>query len=162
MKRSSILPGLAFLSIIFGYPGAPSAADTAPAAAPADAKKVDWASMSFEQRKKLMKSSVLPELKKAFQSFDAKRYQKFTCATCHGDGATDGKFKMPNAKLPKLPSPTDRAAFAALQQKKPEAVKFMSTAVTPKVAQLLGLPEWSPQNPKGFGCYACHTSADAK
>jgi hypothetical protein len=162
MKRSFILPSLAVLSIALSFTGAASAADTAPAATPTDAKKVDWENMSFGQRKKLMKSAVLPELKKAFESFDAKKYQKFTCATCHGDGATDGKFKMPNAKLPKLPSPTDRAAFAALQQKKPEVVKFMGTVVTPKVAQLLGLPEWSPQNPKGFGCYACHTSSAAK
>jgi hypothetical protein len=162
MKRTSVLPCLAVLSLTLAYPGAATAADTAPAATPTDANKVDWANMSFEQRKKLMKSSVFPELKKAFQAFDAKKYQKFTCATCHGDGATDGKFKMPNAKLPKLPPPTDRAAFAALQAKKPEVVKFMGTVVTPKVAQLLGLPEWAPQNPKGFGCYACHTSADAK
>jgi hypothetical protein len=162
MKRSSVLPCLAFLSLTLAYTGAGNAADTAPAATPTDAKKVDWEHMSFDERKKLMKSSVLPELKKAFQAFDPKKYQKFTCATCHGDGATDGKFKMPNAKLPKLPPPTDRAAFAALQAKKPEVVKFMGTVVTPKVAQLLGLSEWSPQNPKGFGCYACHTSADTK
>jgi hypothetical protein len=166
MKRSSVFPCLAFLSAALACTGTASATDTAPAATPVDAKevdkKVDWESMSFEQRKKLMKSSVLPELKKAFQTFDAKKYQKFTCATCHGDGATDGKFKMPNAKLPKLPPPTDRAAFAALQAKKPEVVKFMGTVVTPKVAQLLGLSEWSPQNPKGFGCYACHTSGDTK
>jgi cytochrome c553 len=161
MKRSFILPSLAVLSIALSFMGAAGAADTAPAATPTDGKKVDWENMTFDQRKKLMKSAVLPELKKAFQSFDAKKYQKFTCATCHGDGATDGKFKMPNAKLPKLPPPTDRAAFAALQTKKPEAVKFMGTVVTPKVAALLGLPEWSPQNPKGFGCYACHTSGDA-
>ena len=162
MKRSFVLPSLAFLSIALAYTGVASAADTAPAATPADANKVDWENMSFDQRKKLMKSTVLPELKKAFQAFDPKKYKRFTCATCHGDGATDGKFKMPNAKLPKLPPPTDRAAFAALQQKKPEVVKFMGTVVTKKVAELIGLPEWSPQNPKGFGCYACHTSADVK
>jgi hypothetical protein len=37
-------------------------------------------------------------------------------------------------------------------------VKFMGTVVKPKVAELLGLPEWSPQNMKGFGCYQCHTN----
>jgi len=156
MKRSSVLPYLAFLSIALARTGAASAADAA--AAPTDAKKVDWENLSFDQRKKLMKSTVLPELKKAFQAFDPKKYKRFTCATCHGDGATDGKFKMPNAKLPKLPPPTDRAGFTALQEKKPEAVKFMGTVVTKKVAELIGLPEWSPQTPKGFGCYACHTS----
>jgi hypothetical protein len=162
MTRSSVLPCLAFLAIVLACTGAASAADAAPAATPADAPKVDWANMSFDQRKKLMKSAVLPELKKAFQAFDSKKYKRFTCATCHGEGATDGKFKMPNAKLPKLPAPTDRAGFTALQEKKPDVVKFMGTVVTKKVAELIGLPEWSPQTPKGFGCYACHTSADIK
>ena len=35
--------------------------------------------------------------------------------------------------------------FTALQAKKPEAVKFMGTVVTKKVAELIGLPEWSPR-----------------
>jgi len=160
MKRSFSLPSLAVLAL--SLTGAASAADTAPAATPIDARTIDWEHLTFGQRKKLMKTSVYPELKKAFQSFDPKKYKTFTCATCHGDGATDGKFKMPNAKLPKLPPPTDRQAFMALQQKKPEVVKFMGTVVTPTVAKLIGLPEWSPQNAKGFGCYACHTSADTK
>jgi len=162
MTRLSVLPCLAFLSIALACTGAAGAADTAPTATPTDAQKVDWENMTLEQRKKLMKTKVLPELKEAFQSFDPKKYKKFTCVTCHGDGATDGKFKMPNAKLPKLPPPTDRAGFTALQQKKPEVVKFMGTVVTKKVAEIIGLPEWSPQTPKGFGCYACHTSGDAK
>jgi cytochrome c553 len=153
MKRSSVVHCLAFLSIALAFTSAASADDAAPAAMPTDAKKVDWENMSHDQRKKLMKVTVLPELKKAFQSFDPKKYKKFTCETCHGDGATDGKFKMPNPKLPKLPQPTDRAAFTALQTKKPDAVKFMGTVVTKKVAELIGLPEWSPQNQKGFGCY---------
>jgi hypothetical protein len=46
--------------------------------------------------------------------------------------------------VPKLPPPTDRAGFTALREKKPELAKFMGTAVTPKVAELIGLPEWSP------------------
>jgi hypothetical protein len=50
--------------------------------------------------------------------------------------------------LPKLPAPTDRDGFVALQQKKPEVVKFMETVVKPTVAGILGLPEWSQQNPK--------------
>jgi len=160
MKRPAALPWLAFLSLALAYTDGASAADPAPAVTPTAARKVEWENMSFDQRKKLMKSTVLPELKKAFQSFDPKKYKRFTCVTCHGDGATDGKFKMPNAKLPKLPPPTDRAGFTALQEKKPELVKFMKTVVAPKVAELIGLPEWSPQIPKGFGCYACHTSAD--
>jgi opacity protein-like surface antigen len=137
--------------------GAPKAAAGAGAPA-AGAAKIDWEHMSTADKKKYMKSTVLPEMKKAFQAFDAKTYKKFTCATCHGDGATDGKFKMPNPKLPTLPAPGNRDAFMALQAKKPEAVKFMGTVVKPKVAALLGLAEWSPQNTSGFGCFQCHTS----
>ncbi|HEX4405157.1 MAG TPA: hypothetical protein VH560_10045 [Polyangia bacterium] len=135
--------------------GAPKAAA---ATAPAGAKKIDWEHMSEADKKKYMKATVLPEMKKAFQAYDAKAYKKFTCGTCHGDGATDGKFKMPNAKLPKLPAPTNREGFMALHAKKPEAVKFMGEVVKPKMAELLGLAEWSPTNMTGFGCYQCHTA----
>jgi hypothetical protein len=165
MKISSLLPSLAFLSVALAGGASPRAADEAAApAAPAaeGGKKIDWEHMKFDERKKYMKSTVLPTMKKEFQTFDAKTFKKFSCETCHGDGAVDGKFKMPNPKLPKLPQPTDRAGFMALQQKKPEIVKFMGTVVKPKVAGLLGLPEWSPQNPKGFGCYECHTKEEAK
>lgn len=140
---------------------ADAGAPKAPAAAPD--KKIDWEHMSVPDKKKYMKTTVLPTMKPLFQTFDAKNFKKFTCATCHGEGATNGKFKMPNEKLPKLPQPTNRAGFMALQQKKPDAVKFMGTVVKPKMAELLGLPEWTPQAPTGFGCYQCHTKeADAK
>lgn len=147
---------------LFAVTGAARAADAgaaAPAAAPA-AKKIDWEHMSAADKKKYMKTTVMPAMKKVFQDYDAKAYKKFTCETCHGEGAVDGKFKMPNAKLPKLP--TDREGFMALQQKKPDAVKFMGTVVKPKMAELLGMPEWTPQSQTGFGCYQCHTKEAAK
>lgn len=167
MKRSSVhslaflAVSLAFLAVSLSSGGTARAADPASPAEAAPAKPVDWEKMTVDERKKLMKAKVLPELKKAFQAVNPKHYEKFTCATCHGDGATTGKFKMPNPKLPKLPAPTDRDGFMALQQKKPEVVKFMGTVVKPTVAGILGLSEWSPQNPKGFGCYSCHTSGAA-
>jgi hypothetical protein len=136
------------------------AAPTAPAptaSAPAPAAKIDWEKMKIGERKKYMKSTVLPEMKKVFAAFDPKTYGKVTCETCHGKGAVEKKYKMPNPDLPKLPGPTDRAAFMALAQKKPDAVKFMGTQVKPKMAALLGEAEWSPANPKGFACYECHT-----
>jgi hypothetical protein len=151
--------GLALAFALLSLAGAQSTR-AADAGAPAAVKTIDWEHMSVADKKKYMKSTVLPEMKKAFQAYDAKAYKKFTCETCHGDGATNGKFKMPNPKLPKLP--TDRAGFMALQQKKPDAVKFMGTVVKPKVAGLLGLPEWSPQNTSGFGCYQCHTKEEPK
>jgi hypothetical protein len=162
MNRSFVLLCLALLSLAVVSLDEARAADPAPASDPGAAKKADWEHMTFDQRKKLMKVSVLPELKKAFQAYDPKKYKKFTCATCHGDGATDGKFKMPNAGLPKLPTPGDGAAMKAVQQKKPEAIKFMQSVVMPKTAGLIGVAEWSPQNPKGFGCYSCHTAGQTK
>jgi hypothetical protein len=120
-------------------------------------KKIDWAKMDEKAKKKYMKTTVLPQMKKLFVAFDKKHYSNMTCQTCHGDKAVENKFKMPNDSLPKLPQPTDRAGFMAVQQKKPEAVKFMGTEVKPTMAALLGKPEWSPTNPEGFGCYACHT-----
>jgi hypothetical protein len=134
-------------------PAKPAAA----AAAPAGEKKIDWEHMSKAERKKYMKTTVLPKMKAVFQEFDAKAFKKFSCETCHGKKATETNFKMPNAELPKLPQPTDRAGFMAIQQKKPEVVKFMGTKVKPTMAELLNIPEWTPQNPKGFGCYQCHT-----
>jgi hypothetical protein len=160
MKRCLALSSLAVLSLFVLYRGA-ARADPTPAPNPGAAKKIDWEHMSFAERKKVMKSSVFPELKKAFQAADPKRFKKFTCATCHGEaGVTGGKFKMPNSALPKLPG--DHAGMTALEQKKPEIFKFMETVVKPKVAELIGISQWTPQNPKGIGCYTCHTTEQAK
>lgn len=134
----------------------PASAGDAGAPAAAAPAKIDWASLTFAQKKKYMKTKVLPEMKKAFIAFDAKEFKNMSCGTCHGDGADDGKFKMPNPKLPRLPKPTAQSDFLELQKKKPEAIKFMGTVVKPKMAELLGLPEWSPAVKTGFGCYRCH------
>jgi hypothetical protein len=130
------------------------------AATPVAAAGIDWEHMTVPQKKKYMKATVLPEAKKMFAAFDPKAYKRFTCGSCHGDGAEEGTFKMPNPKLPKLPKPTSRADFVELQKKKPEAVKFMGTVVKPTMAKLLNLPEWSPDHTNGFGCYHCHTHED--
>jgi len=140
-------------------PGKPAAEATAAPKLPARAK-IDWDKMNEGQRKKYMKATVLPEMKKLFVGFD-KKYKSMTCMTCHGEKAVENKYKMPNAELPKLPGPTDRQGFMALMQKKPEAAKFMGTQVKPAMANLLNLDESSPNNPKGFGCYSCHTQNGA-
>jgi hypothetical protein len=167
--KTSMIAALGFICLLHG--AAAVAADEGaakPAAAPAaagaagEAKKIDWKNMKFAERKKYMKSTVLPEMQKLFADFDAKKYKKITCETCHGTKAVDTKFKMPNPQLPKLPQPTDRAGFMALQQKKPEVAKFMGTKVKPTMASLLGMQEWTPANPDGFGCYGCHTKEEAK
>jgi hypothetical protein len=148
---AACLVGVARSHAADGGAGAPAAAAE---------KKIDWEHMTVAEKKKYMKTKVLPEMKKAFIAYDAKTYKKMNCATCHGDGATDGKFKMPNPKLPKLPPPTAGSDFEKLKKEKPDAIKFMATVVKPKMAALLGLPEWSPQVTTGFGCYHCHTKAE--
>jgi cytochrome c553 len=140
-------------------PGRPVIEAGMPPKLPARNTKIDWEKMSVSQRKSYMKKTVLPEMKKLFVGFDSKRYKDMSCATCHGEKAAETKFKMPNPDLPKLPAPTDRQGFMALQQKKPEAAKFMGTQVKP--AALLNVDEWTPTNPKGFGCYGCHTQEAA-
>ncbi len=141
-------------------PGKPAIDATVAPKLPARNTKIDWEKMNASQRKSYMKKTVLPEMKKLFVGFD-KKYKDMSCGTCHGGRATEVKFKMPNAELPKLPAPTDRPGFMALQQKKPEAVKFMGTEVKPAIAALLNIDEWNPTNPKGFGCYGCHTTEAA-
>jgi cytochrome c553 len=161
--------GLAAL-IAFTVPAAADApkADAAKAEAPAGAspeaiaagKSINWDTADAKAKKAHMKKYVLPQMKKLFAAVD-KKYAKMTCETCHGKKAADNKFKMPSADLPKLPQPTDRAGFMALQQKKPEVVKFMGTQVKPTMAALIGKPEWTEKTPDGFGCYGCHTKDES-
>lgn len=160
MTRISIILSLG-LACLLGANTAGAADEAAkPAAAAADAKKIDWDKMDATQKGKYMKSTVLPEMKKLFVAFDKKEFSKMNCATCHGKKAKENKFKMPSGELPKLPPPTDQAGFMALAQKKPEVAKFMGEQVKPTMAKLLGKPEWSPATPDGFGCYHCHTKQE--
>jgi hypothetical protein len=130
-------------------------------APPTVAGAPNWKDMKKDDRKKYMKKVVLPKAKDAFFAFDPKHYPKakVTCATCHGDGASDGSFKMPNEKLPKLPN--DMAGFKALNEKKPAVMEFMGKKVKPMMASLLGMPEFNMQTKQGFGCNGCHTSEPA-
>ena len=60
--------------------------------------------MDVNAKKKYMKTTVLPTMKKLFVAFDKKHYSKMNCETCHGKKAAENKFKMPSAELPKLPA----------------------------------------------------------
>jgi hypothetical protein len=136
-------------------PGAPGAAAAGPGAV-VGPPQVAWATMNLEQRKEYMKAVVLPKMKETFGAFDSVRYEKMNCATCHGDGATDGTFRMPNPKLPKLPNSPE--GFKKLMADKPAMSQFMMTKVKPIMAQLLGLPEFNMETKTGFGCMECHTN----
>jgi len=118
---------------------------------------VAWAAMTKDQKKEFMKAVVAPKAKEMFLAFDSSRYANFSCATCHGDGANDGSFKMPNPKLPVLPNSPE--GFRKLMADKPTMMEFMSKQVKPTMAQLLGEPEFNPETKTGFGCMECHTMA---
>lgn len=128
---------------------------TAPAAGPA--KEIAWADMNKDQRLEYMKSVVAPRMKQVFVNFSPDRFGKMNCVTCHGDSATEGTFKMPNPKLPKLPTSPD--GFKALAAERPAVMEFMKNEVKPKMAALLGMPEYTPETKSGFGCMECHTMA---
>jgi len=122
-------------------------------AADQGAPAVAWEDMDKDARKAFMKKTVLPRMKAEFAAFDAKKYAKFTCKTCHGPSAGT-TYKMPNPKIEQLPA--DEAAFMAMMKKHPKMAEFMGKTVKPVMASLLGLPEMTRENAQGFGCGACH------
>ncbi len=158
--RRSRRGGTVFLAGCLVFVAVACAETKASAPAPATAgagKEVAWADMSKDQRIEYMKSVVVPQMKQVFAAFNPDRYGKMGCMTCHGDSAIDGSFKMPNPKLPVLPNSSD--GFKQLAMDKPAVMEFMKTEVKPKMAALLGMPEWTPDTKSGFGCGECHTTA---
>src|SRR5262245_559471 len=63
--------------------------------------------MNRAQRIYFMEHEVMPTMKAVFVAFSP-RFEKFECRTCHGDGAHEGTFKMPNPQLPRLPGSEER------------------------------------------------------
>jgi hypothetical protein len=112
--------------------------------------------MNKDQRKAFMKAKVLPTMKPLFAAFDPE-FKDMNCATCHGDGAADGTFDMPNPKLPVLPA--DQAGFMKAVKDHPQVADFMMKTVKPQMAQLLGVQEYDEQHPDGFSCHSCHPSS---
>ncbi len=100
-----------------------------------------------------MKTVILPKMQAEFQAFDAKKFDKFSCTTCHGERLKQGNFAMPNPDLPKL-SFTD--GFKKHMTAKPDMTKFMMSKVEPDMAGLLGLKPYDPATKQGFGCMGCH------
>lgn len=127
------------------------AADAAHAAAPAST--FDFDKLTHEEKLDFMKKRVVPTMKPLFQEFDKKEFANFGCKTCHGKDPVKAKYKMPNAGLPKLD-------FAKLKQGKqsPKAAEWMANVVVPAMAKLFQMPEYTEENPTGFGCLHCHVT----
>ena len=125
--------------------------ETGGTAAVATLPDVAFEQLDHDQRIEFMKQKVMPAMKPIFQNHDATKYAEFSCKTCHGEQAAQGHFDMPNPDLPKLD-------FNDMSKWKKEDLEWMGKEVKPTMAKLLSLPEYTPENPKGFGCTACHTS----
>ena len=120
------------------------------------AQEPAWKEMDHEQRVQYMRTVVLPQMRQTFAEFDSEKFGRINCKTCHGDGATNESFEMPNPKLPKLPATTE--GFQELMKKDSAIMNFMMHKVKPQMAELLGMAPSDPKaNPKGFGCFNCHT-----
>ena len=147
-----ILPSLLFLSMIAAC-GGKSAPATTPAQPAAETlPDIPFDSMNHDQKVAFMKQKVMPTMKPIFQDHNPTKFAKFTCKTCHGDGAASGHFDMPNPQLPKLD-------FKNTSKYDKGDLEWMEKQVKPTMAKLVQMPEYTEQNPKGFGCLACHTPA---
>ncbi|HEY3819704.1 MAG TPA: hypothetical protein VGL81_21195 [Polyangiaceae bacterium] len=137
----------------------PPVASTPPVepAPPSQPGPGDWAKWSHEQKLAWMKAGVMPKMGQVFHDYDSAKYADVKCGLCHGAGAKDGSFKMPNPELPKLPA--TMAGFKPWLAKHPKMGEFMMKQVTPAMASLLGEPPFDPKTGQGFGCHACHTAA---
>jgi hypothetical protein len=132
----------------------PAAGTVAPAAEGTGAPAKPWKTMSLSEKKAHMKTVVVPKMSAVFQSFDPKGFADVGCGTCHGNGAKNGTFVMPNPDLPKLSVANN---FKKHMDAKPEITKFMMEKVEPEMAAALGMPPYDPQTHQGFGCGGCHT-----
>lgn len=127
--------------------------ETGGTAAVATLPDVPFEQLEHDQRIEFMKQKVMPAMEPIFKNHDATKYADFTCKTCHGEQAAQGHFDMPNPDLPKLD-------FKDMSKFKKEDLEWMGKEVKPTMAKLLSLPEYTPENPKGFGCTGCHTAAE--
>jgi hypothetical protein len=147
-------PLVVFLAV--GCGGAPPAQDAADveakstqADAPAEAepRTVAWADMDRNQRMEFMGLTVLPEMKKLFEEYDAKGFAEFKCQTCHGNDMKEVDYRMPNglfalAKPDPIPGSMEYDA---------PMTKFMQEKVMPEMATMLGMEPGTQ-----FGCFNCH------
>lgn len=133
-----------------GPKSAPATTTTGEAATPA-LPDVPFDELEHDQKIVFMKQKVMPAMEPIFKNHDAQEFADFGCKTCHGAQAEQGHFDMPSTDLPKL-------NFKDMSEFKPADIEWMSKEVKPTMAKLLSRPEYTPENPTGFGCQNCHTT----
>jgi hypothetical protein len=113
---------------------------------------VHWDKMDHAERKAFMKQVVMPKMKAEFAAFNPKKFGEMKCITCHGDGAKNDSYKMPNPQIFKLPRTREGWAKADTS-----FIRFMKDHVKPDMANLLGMQPYDMKTKTGFGCGNCHT-----
>jgi hypothetical protein len=141
-------------------PAAPPPAANEPPMPPVGPNTMGWPTWSHEQKLAYMKQTVLPAEREIFGRFEPVRYARMTCETCHGQGARDGSYRMPNPDLPHIVG--GKGGFTELAQKEPEALRFMQQVVGPETAKLLGYQQFDMAKHVGFSCYQCHVREAVK
>ena len=121
---------------------------------PVGPNSMGWPEWSHEKKLAYMKETVMPAAKRIFSGFEPVRFGFMTCETCHGQGARDGTYKMPNPDLPHIVG--GKGGFVELATKQPETLRFMQSVVGPEIGKLLGYEEFNMAKHVGFSCYQCH------
>jgi hypothetical protein len=115
-----------------------------------------WSELDHDARMAVMSTEVMPAARRLFQGFDAERYSRVSCGTCHGAAsAARHDYVMPNADLYPL-FPTGTPQQAAMVQEQPEMVRFMHNHLLPEMQAILGADAYDPETQAGFSCFSCH------
>jgi hypothetical protein len=109
-----------------------------------------WDEMAEDERMTHMKTVVAPRMKSMFQEFDGERFADFSCETCHGPGAAEETYALPNPELPQL---DESKYYKKHREATPEMVDFMWKEVEPTMAELLGVTHGMKGD---MNCSSCH------
>jgi hypothetical protein len=114
----------------------------------------EWVTWSHDQKLAYMKDGFMDAERAVFAAWEPVRYRELSCRTCHGPGADDGSYRMPNIELTRPIRGVE--GFRELAAQEPALLRFMQKAVVPATARLLGLPEFDMTAHTGFSCWQCH------
>jgi hypothetical protein len=128
----------------------PPPTDTAGEPAVAHDASAPFHTLDKEGKMQRMGKVVLPSMGEVFKGYDAERYGKFDCGTCHVNHVHHPKDGLPKLAL-------SNGGFEKLTAEKPELMKFMGEQVVPNMAKAMGEPVYDPATGQGFGCGGCHT-----
>ena len=141
------------LACVFAVPGCYA---SAPAVTPP--QSISWDQLDLDARRAAMHRDVLPLAQRLFREFDAERYASVTCATCHGPGAANGSFEMPNPRILAL-HPSGSPEQRVMVEAHPQMVRFMFNHLLPEVRDVMGAAPYDTETGEGFSCYSCHPHA---